>query len=289
MSNPRMSGSVLRIALEYLYMTACCAGVCVVIHLFQLPNHFVFGGVTGLAVLLSTATGLPFALLNILINGALLLAGFLFLGRDFGIRTVYVTLCVSVCFEILARTVPIAAPLTTEPILEGLAVIVAMAAMSAALFQVNACGGGTDIAAMIIRRYWKVDIGKAMLSVDLASVLFSFPLYGITTGLFSLFGLLAKVFVMDTLLESIHLCKYFTIVTSDPEPICAFIRGGISRGATVFQARGNFAGEERTVILTAVRRSQAIRLRNFIHANAPDAFLVITNTSEIIGRGFLVE
>ncbi|MBQ8647093.1 MAG: YitT family protein [Oscillospiraceae bacterium] len=274
---------------DYILITLCCVGTAVVIYLFQLPNHFVFGGVTGLAVLLSTATPISFATYNIAINLVLLLAAFLCLGRDFGVRTVYVTLCSSLCYELLEMFVPITAPLTTEPALEAVVVTLAVAAMSAELFQLGACSGGTDIAAMILRKYVKMDIGKALLVIDFASVAFSFVLYDMTIGLFSLMGLLAKVFVIDNVLDSINLCKYFTIVCADPEPICAFIRNELNRGATLCRAQGSYSGEDRAIVLTAVRRGQAIRLRNFVRAASPDAFMVITNTSEIVGRGFLME
>ncbi len=277
------------VLLDYILITLCCIGTAVVIHLFQLPNHFVFGGVTGMAILLSTTTGISFSLLNIFINLILLILAFLCLGRSFGLRTVYVTACTAACFEILERMIPISAPLTGEPALETLVVTFSIAAMGAELFQLGACSGGTDIAAMILRKYIRMDLGKALLIVDLATVLFSFFLYDLTIGLFSLVGLLAKVFVIDNVLDSINLCKYFTIVSAAPEPICRFIRQDLNRGATICNAQGNYSGERRTIILTAVRRGQAIQLRDFVRKNSPDAFMVITNSSEIIGRGFLLE
>ena len=277
------------VLLDYILITLCCVGTAVVIHLFQLPNHFVFGGVTGMAVLLSTATGISFSTLNIAINLLLLVAAFLCLGRSFGVRTVYVTICTALCYKVLEQTLPISGPLTSEPALEALVVTVAVAAMAAELFQLGACSGGTDIAAMILRKYIRMDIGRALLIVYFTTVVFSFLLYDLTIGLFSLVGLLAKAFVIDNVLDSINLCKYFTIVSSDPAPICQFIHKSLNRGATVCQAQGNYTGETRTVILTAVRRGQAIQLRDFIHANSPDAFMVITNSSEIVGRGFLLE
>lgn len=277
------------VLLDYILITLCCIGTAVVIHLFQLPNHFVFGGVTGMAVLLSTVTGISFSLLNIIINLFLLILAFLCLGRSFGLRTVYVTVCTALCFEVLEQALPIPSPLTGEPALEVLIVTFSIAAMGAELFQLGACSGGTDIAAMILRKYIRIDLGKALLIVDFATVVFSFVLYNLTIGLFSLVGLLAKVFVIDNVLDSINLCKYFTIVSADPETICRFIHQDLHRGATVCRAQGSYSGEDRTVILTAVRRGQAIKLRDFVRDNSPDAFMVITNSSEIIGRGFLLE
>lgn len=275
--------------IDFFMITICSLGIAVVTHFFQVPNHFIFGGVTSLAILLSSVTPLSFAAYNIAINLILILAGFLCLGKSFGLRTIYVTLLTSVCYEVLEFAAPISAPLTSQPMLEALVVVVGISALSAELFQKGACSGGTDIAAMILRKYIRMDIGRALLVIDFTSAACSFLLYDITTGLFSVTGLLARTFVVDNVLESINLCKYFAIVCADPEPISRYIREDLKRGATLCPAKGLYSGENRTLILTAVKRGQAIKLRNYIHMAAPDAFLVITNSSEIIGRGFLLE
>lgn len=283
------SSAALATLTDYALLTACCAATALAIHLFQLPNHFVFGGVTGMAILLSTVTPVSFSIYNIVINLGLILAAFACLGRSFGVRTVFVTLCTAFCYWALELFIPVQAPLTDQPALEALVVVVSVAALAAVMFQKGACSGGTDIAAMILRKYVQMNIGTALLIIDFATVAFSFYLYGWTIGLFSMVGLLAKVFLIDNVLDSINLSKYFTIVCSDPEPICRFIHQDLNRGATVYRANGSHSGQDKTVILTAVRRSQAIRLRNFIRAVSPDAFLIITNSSEIIGRGFRLD
>ena len=87
-------------------------------------------------------------------------------------------------------------------------------------------------------------------------------------------------------IESINLCKYFTIICNDPEPICEFITKELNRSATVYQAEGAYQHNQKTVILTVMKRSQAVELRNYIRMNQPSAFIAITNSSEIIGKGF---
>lgn len=260
-----------------------------IIYFFQLPNHFVFGGVTGLSVLLSSVTPLSFSVLNLSVNLVLILAGFLCIGRKFGVRTVYVTLLSSLLFRLLELWVPNIPPVTDQPVLEMIVVIFTVAMAAASLFQKDACSGGTDIAAMIIQKYVKMDIGKALLCVDLVTVLFSFVIYDASIGLFSLLGLMCKAFVIDTCIESLNLNKYFTIICRDPDAVCRYIRQDLGRGATVYQAEGSHTHEKKFVVMTVVKRSQAILLRSFIRASEPDAFLVITNSSEVVGKGFLLE
>ena len=187
---------LVQVIIDYTIITLACIGTALVIQLFQLPNHFVFGGVTGMAVLLSSVTPVGFSSWNILINLILILAGFVFLGKSFGIRTVYVSVFTSLCYKVLDYIFPVGEPLTDQPFLETLLVTFTIAVLAAILFDRGACSGGTDILAMILKQKIKVNIGHALLMVDIVSVLFSFVLYDLKIGLFSLVGLLTKAFVV---------------------------------------------------------------------------------------------
>ena len=152
--------------------------------------------------------------------------------------------------------------------------------------RAQATTGGTDIIAMLLKKYTSLDIGKALFCVDLIIVAGSCFVFDIQTGLFSFTGLMAKTLVIDGVIENINLCKYFTIVCEHPEPICDFIHNKLHRGATIFRAEGSYAHHEKTVVLSVMKRSQAVQLRNYIRQTEPHAFMMITNSSEIIGKGF---
>ena len=181
---------------------------------------------------------------------------------------------------------PMEKPLTSEPVLELIYAIVLPAFSSAIFFNIDASSGGTDIVAMILKKYTKLNIGTALFFSDLLIVLASCFVFDTKTGLFSLTGLLAKSLVVDNVIESINLCKYFTIICEDPEPICDFIMNKLNRSATVYDAEGTYEHRKKKVIITIMKRSQAVELRNFIRQTQPSAFIAITNSSEIIGKGF---
>ena len=255
------AGRVKRTIEEYFVLTVATLILVVGVYVFKFPNNFSFGGVTGIAVVLSAI-------------------------KSFGIKTVYVSVLMSVGLSAAEKWFPMSAPLTSQPVLELIYAIVLPAASSAILFNVGASGGGTDIIAMILKKYTKLNIGGALFLVDLFIVLASCLVFDAQTGLFSLCGLLAKSLVVDNVIESINMCKYFTIICNDPEPICEFITQKLNRSATVYHAEGAYQHNDKAVILSVMKRSQAVELRNFIHENQPSAFIAITNSSEIIGKGF---
>lgn len=275
-----------RIIMEYFMLTMATIILDLGVYFFKFPNNFSFGGVTGLAILFAKIFAIRASTINFVLNMILVVFGFLFLGKTFGIKTVYVSLLSSLGLSFLDYFIPLKAPLTNQPVLELIYAIVLPAFSAAILFNMNASSGGTDIVAMILKKYTSFNIGVCLLMVDLFITTAACFVFDIKTGLFSFCGLMAKSLVIDGVIENINLCKYFTIVCDNPEPICTYIQQTLKRGATIYNAEGSYAHKNKTIILTVMKRSQAIQLRNFIRKQEPGAFIAITNSSEIIGKGF---
>ena len=281
-----MNTKVKKLVIEYGIITFATLLLVVGVYFFKFTNNFSFGSVTGIAVVVSKVFGGTAGTITFLINMALLVFGFLFLGKSFGAKTVYVSVLTSVGLSGLEIICPLTAPLTNEPVLELIFAIFLPSLSAAILFNIGASGGGTDIIAMILRKYTSVPIGTALFLVDCFIVAASCFVFDIQTGLFSLTGLLAKSLVIDNVIESINLCKAFMIVCDQPDEICDYICNTMGRSATIYHAEGAFTHADKTIILTVMKRSQAVQLRNFVRINQPDSFITIFNSSEIIGKGF---
>ena len=254
--------------------------------LFKYPNNFTFGGITGLSIVLSKALGVSASSLNLIMNIILIVIGIIVLGRDFAGKTIYVCVLSTVGISIMDKLFPILEPLTNEPMLEFIFAVGVPGVASAILFNMDASSGGTDIAAMIVQKYSTLEIGTAIFAVDLIIAVSAFFVFDFQTGLFSITGLLAKTLVIDSAIENFNLCKYFTIVTTNPAPICEYIQQSLHRSATIYKAEGAYSHKEKSVILAVMKRSQAVRLRRHVKTVDPSAFIMITNSSEIIGKGF---
>ena len=281
-----MSNKAIKLFKDYIVITLAVIIMDLGIYAFKFPNHFSFGGVSGLAVVLNEILGISAAQINLVINLALLVIGFAVLGKSFGLKTAYATVLSSVVLSLMEKMMPISAPLTNQPMLE-LAYAIALPAVAAALlFYVDASGGGTDIVAMILKKYTTIDIGTALLLSDVAIVALSFVAFDVRTGLFSVCGLLAKSIFVDRTMDQMRLCKYFTIISSKPEPICDFIQNVLNRSTTLYNAEGGYSHENKKVILCALDRRQAVILQRFIRQTDDSAFIMITKSSETFGKGF---
>lgn len=256
------------------------------IYFFKFTNNFTFGGITGIAVLVAKFLPISASDFSFVVNILLLIIGWIVLGKSFAEKTAYSTILLSVSLSLLERIYPMSHPLTNEPLLELIFAILLPALGSAILFNIGASSGGTDVIAMILKKYTNVDIGKGLMISDLIFTLAGFLVFNVKTGLYSLFGLIMRSALIDNFIESFNRSKYFHVVTSNATCICDFIQNDLQRGATIVNATGAFTGDDKYIILTVLSPSQAVKLRNFIKEHDPKAFLLISNTSEIIGKGF---
>lgn len=280
-------GSIMKSKLKnFSLLTISTLIMAVGIYFFKFANNFTFGGITGIAVLVAKFLPISASDFSFVVNILLLIIGWIVLGKSFAEKTAYSTILLSISLSLLERIYPMSHPLTNEPLLELIFAILLPALGSAILFNIGASSGGTDVIAMILKKYTSVDIGKGLMISDLIFTLAGFLVFNVKTGLYSLFGLIMRSALIDNFIESFNRSKYFHVVTYNATCICDFIQNDLQRGATIVNATGAFTGDDKYIILTVLSPSQAVKLRNFIKEQDPKAFLLVSNTSEIIGKGF---
>ena len=271
-----MKNLIPKRVMEYIVITFAVILMDVGIYVFKFPNNFSFGGVSGMAVVFSHFIPMTSAVI-----------GFMILGKDFGMKTAYVTVVSSLLLNVFEKVFPMEKALTGNIMLELCFAIILPALAAAILFFENASGGGTDIVAMIIKKYSTMNISGALFLVDCLIVVVSFMVFDITTGLCSVLGLMAKTLLIDKSIERMKLNKYFTIISSKPEEICDYIMKDLNRSATIYHGEGVYTHKDKKIILTVVDVKQAVLLQRFIDEVDPQAFLMVTKSSEVIGKGFM--
>ena len=258
------------------------------------PNHFVTGGMTGLStVLAQDLTFLTQSQWLLLLNALVLILGFIFLGKSTGVFTVYCSLgysSIMMIFEandLITKVSANGRTLTDEPFMELVVGITLYAIGTAIIFYAGASSGGMDIVALIIQKYTRMDVGRAVLSVNSIIAISSiFVFKNITTGILSLVGLFMNSFIIDTVIDNFNSCKYFIVITDKPELVSEYIMNTLHHGVTVTDAVGAYTLAKKGMVHTVCRRYEAIKLRQAIKQIDENAFIVITTSSEIIGKGF---
>ena len=270
----------------FLFMNLGIILMSVGIYFFKIPNGFSTGGVTGIGTVLAKVTPITPGMWIWILNIALLFVGFAVLGKGTGIKTVYCSMMYSALTYVFEVFVPLDSPLSDQPFLELVYAMMLTAIGSAIIFYCNASSGGTDIVALILKKYTSLDVGKALLCTDFIIAASAFLVFGVETGLFSLLGLFAKAFIVDGVIDNLNSCKYFIVITSKREEISDYIIKTLHHGVTVNVATGEYTGQEKVMLHTVCKRIEAINLQRKIKEIDPHAFTIITTSSEIIGRGF---
>lgn len=292
--------TVLQTVIYWALLNAGTLLIAAGVYFFKVPNNFATGGVSGISIIFSRLFSkyapniITQANLNMLINVILLIFGFIFLGKGCTFKTAYCSIVYSLenmLFEIL---LPFPKdgngqliPLTNQPLMELTYAMLLTGIGSAIIFNCRASSGGTDIIALILKKYTKLDTGKALLLTDFAIAFSTFFVTGsVQAGLFSILGLFAKAFIIDGVIENIGKSKYITIITSLPEEIGKFITEEMKRDYTCYKATGGYTGNEKTIIITVCKRGEAMRLKAKVKQLDPSAFTIITDANEILGKGF---
>ncbi len=276
---------------DFLLLTAGAVITAVSVYFFKMPNGFSTGGFSGLSIILGelveTIDTSTFVTVTNLLS---LVLGFIFLGFGMGWKTIYCTLVytgmVNV-FGLMAPKITYGQNITGELVLE-LFLASLLGAIGAALnFKSGGSTGGTDIIALIVRKYTSADISACMMVADGLIVAASFFVFSPSVGLCSAVGMLIKSYLVQTVADGLNRKKSLMIITSAPKEIINYITNTLHRSATLWDAHGAFTDASKVVIFTAMTPYQAAKIKDFAKTVDEQAFVTISQTSEIYGKGFL--
>ena len=272
------------------------------VYFFQTPNDLTLGGIAGIAIVLNkliegaspeVAAILTQGVIMAIINVLLLILGLIILGKQCTIKTIFCSLFytgIIWLFEYI-NVIGYLAPegqktLTDQPLLELVYAILLFGVGGALIFNCGASSGGTDIIALILKKFTRLNVGMALMLIDFIIVCISFYTFDVESALFSMLGLFTKSFLLDSVIENIGKTKYITIITPNPEIISDYILTVINHGFTMYDAEGGYTHQKKKVLVTVCKRSEALKLKTYIHKVDPAAFVIITDANEILGKGF---
>ena len=256
------------------------------IYMFVVPANIAPGGASGIALMVNFVTGLPVGTLTLVLNVPLLILAWFYLSKKFAVST---AICTAVCSFVLDFVVPLFIPVYAgDRLLCSLYGGVLVGAGMALIFIAGSTTGGTDILGYILQKKRPhMSIGRALMIVDgiiLAASIFVFG--NIEAALFGLISLYVQTKVIDAIIYGGEVGSMATIVTSNPDEITEKVISELDRTATLLPAKGAYSRKDTNVLLCTVRKSQFSRLKKIVYDADPNAFVMVTDTSEVFGLGF---
>ena len=269
---------------EFTMITAATIIVAPAVFFFLIPSHVSVGSISGLAIVLGNFIPLNISAITLVLNILLLILGFLFIGREFGAKTVYTSLLLPVILGVFELIFPNNQSITNDAFLDMLCYIFVVSIGLAMLFNRNASSGGLDIAAKFLNKYFHMDLGKAMSLAGMCVALSSALVYDKKIVVLSVLGTYLNGIVLDHFIFGFNLKKRVCIISKHEEEIRDFILNQLHSGATIYEAIGAYDHQPKKEIITIVDKNEYALLMSYIMKTDKNAFVTVYTVNEIIYR-----
>lgn len=255
------------------------------VNMFSSPNNIVQGGLTGIGTVANHLFSLPIGTVMLVLNIPLFALALRYLRLKFVVRTVLSTLVFTTLIDFGSYIIP---PYRGDMLLGCIFCGMLSGVGLALVFLTGATTGGTDIVAMLIRKKRPdISVGNIMLIADLAVIGLSFAVYGkIESVMYAVIVIFISAKAIDFVLYGREHTKLMLIITGKKEPLLSAILLEIGRGASVIPVTGGYTGKEKHLILCAAKKIQIRELLKLTADCDPEAFTIICDAGQVIGRGF---
>ena len=269
---------------EFIVITFASLIVSAAVFFFLIPSQVSVGSISGLAMILGNIIPLHISIITFILNGLLLIIGFLLIGKEFGAKTVYTSLLLPLFLRIFEIWFPDFSSINGDPFLDMVCYIFVVSIGLAILFRENASSGGLDIVAKLLNKYFRMDMGKAMALPGMCVALSSILFYDKKLVVLSLLGTYLNGLVLDHFIFGLNLKKRVCIISEKEAEIRSFILNRLHSGATIYEGRGAYDGQPKTEIITIVDKNEYALLMSYLLKTDPSAFVTVYTVSEVIYR-----
>ena len=266
---------------EFLTITVGTLIVTAAVFFFMLPSHVSVGSGTALAMVLSNFIPLPVSVITLILNIVLLLIGFLLIGPEFGVKTVYCAILMPLILGLFELLFPNFQSITQDPLLDVICYILVVGVGLSLLFSCNASSGGLDIVAKLMNKYLRMDLGQAMSVSGMLVALTSALCYDKKTVVLSVLGTYFGGIVVDHFIFGLNIKRRVCIISPKVDEITQFILHDLHSGASLNEIIGAYDNQVRREIITIVDKQEYKKLMDYVRKADPKAFITVYSVNEI--------
>ena len=266
---------------EFAIITVGTVIVAVAVFFFMMPSHVSVGSGAALAMVLSNFIPLSVSTITLIMNVGLLIIGFLLIGPEFGIKTVYCAILMPLVVGVFERVFPDFQSITQDPLLDVICYILVVGVGLAILFSKNASSGGLDIVAKIMNKYLRMDLGQAMSMSGMIVALSSALCYDSKTVILSLLGTYFGGIVVDHFIFGINIKRRVCVISEHLDDIVRYVLHDLHSGATLNEIIGAYDKMPRMEMITIVDKNEYKLLMDYVRKVDPKAFVTVYSVSDM--------
>lgn len=278
-----------KIWIDYVYIVVGCILIAISYNVVYEPMEMVVGGVTGLAIVIKSVTGflieggIPLWLTNIVINIPLFILAIVVKGKDFGGRSLFATVILSLALYV-TEGMPV---LTTDLLLGSIFGAVISGVGLGLVFSAFSTTGGTDLAASLIQQLFKhVSVARIMMVLDSVIIVIAVFVFGVEKSLYAIVSVFIIAKVVDAILDGLHFSKASFIISDHYQEIAEAIFKELDRGVTGLSGEGMYTSFEKKVLLCVVSKREIVKVKELVKQIDRNAFIMVTDVREVLGEGF---
>ena len=277
-----MRAKAVKYIKEYFMITFGAVIAAAAIYFFMLPSHVAIGSGSALAMVLANFIPLPVSVISLSLNVIFLIMGFILIGPEFGVKTVYTTILVPVSLGVFEIFFPNFQSLTEGPLLDMICYLLIVGIAMAILFSYNASSGGLDIVAKIMNKYLRMELGTAISVSGLAVALTTVFAYETKIVVLSLLGTYMSGIVVDKFIFGLNIKRRVCILSQEhTQEIVDYLLHELHSGASLYDVIGAYDGVVRREILTIVDKNEYRKLMDFVKKTDPKAFVTVYSVNEL--------
>lgn len=269
---------------DYTYITVGIFIIAAAVYYFMIPSNVIVGSLSGLVIVLEHFIPLPISVMTFVLNALLLIIGFIFIGREFGAKTIYTSALLPIFLFVFEKVTPVTKSLTGDLLIDTICYVLIVSVGLAMLFNANASSGGLDIAAKMVNKYLHVEIGKAMTITGMVVAVSSILVYDTKSVVMSILATYVNGIVIDSFIAGFNRRKRICILSDQYEQIQKFIVEDLHRGVTLYKAIGGYNKQEKLELQTILTTNEYGRLLEYLHSVDVKAFVTVSTVNEVIGE-----
>lgn len=267
--------------IDFVMITIGVTIVAAAVFFFMVPSNVSVGSVTALAMIIARFVRLSISTLTLIMNIALLIFGYVFIGKEFGVKTIYCALMLPIILGIFEVMFPNNGSLTNDQTLDVVCYICVVSVGQAMLFVRNASSGGLDIVGKFIHKYFHMELGKAVALAGMVVALLSVFVSDLKTVILSILGTYFGGLLLDHFIFGTTIKKRVCIISKKEKEILDFILHELHSGATKYHAYGTYSDAQYAEINTIVDKNEYLKLMNYITKVDPAAFVTVYAVNEM--------
>lgn len=256
--------------------------------LFLEPAGLITGGATGIALAFGRLTGLSVSGFLLAFNIAMLVWGWVVLGRAFALNTLASSI-LSPAFLALWEGLLHGRVLTEDIFLCTVFAGLGIGAALGMVIRAGASTGGMDIPPLVLQKWFRWPVSATMLIFDIAVILIQIPFSPVPQLLYGIVAIIIQVMVLDKVLLWGESRTEVKLISTKADELCAAILHQLDRGVTILNGAGGYTHDPSAVLLSVISSRELPRLEKLVHAIDPDCFLIVSQVTEVRGRGFSMD